>query len=157
MVTVRKARLEDVDEIARINKQLADMHAEMDEIYKKGAKVEEGFRKHVENLLSSKDDALVVVAEEDGNIIGYMIGVVESARPFLKIKKMGRISDACVGADHRKKGIGEKMFNFLLDWFREKGVEYITLSFDHRNEGARAFWRKMGFEEWMVRVIKRIN
>ncbi len=68
MMKIREASLQDVEAIVELNKQLADIHAEIDEIYKKGCETSEGFRNHVESLISS-ENALVLVAEIDGRMV----------------------------------------------------------------------------------------
>ncbi len=85
-----------------------------------------------------------------------MIGLIEKPRPFLKLEKIGRISNACVDFDYRRKGVGKALLNKLFEWFRSNGVEYITLSVDVRNRDGYSFWRKMGFDDWMVRMIRRV-
>ncbi len=155
MVEIREASLRDVEAIVELNKKLADIHAEIDEIYKRGCETSKGFRNHVESLISS-ENASLLVAEMDGRVAGYMIGLIEKPRPFLKLEKIGRISDAYVDFEYRKKGVGRALLNRLLEWFRSNGVEYITLSVDVRNRAGYSFWRKMGFEDWMVRMIRRV-
>ncbi len=152
---VRKATKNDIESIVMLNKELADMHHNIDRIYKEGQAVATSFKKYLESIID-KENVLVIVAELDDKVVGYMIGVIEQQRPFLNLKKAGRISDAYVDENYRNRGIGKAMFEELKSWFKKNGINFLTLSVDVRNKDGYAFWKKMGFEEWMVRMKMKI-
>ena len=93
-----------------------------------------------------------MVVEIDNKVIGYFIGKIEKAKPFITPKKIGKISDAFVEEKYRKSGIGKMMFNELIQWFKKNKIKHIELSVDSRNEIGIKAWQKFGFKEFMKKM-----
>ena len=149
-MTVRSAENKDTPELITLAKQIIDMHRELDAYYKPSYAYE-NFDAEVQSWLEDKDTR-VLVAEEDGKLIGYIRGVVEDAPTFASVKRIGVVYDTFVAEEFRKKGIGKKLFAELLAWFREQGVKNVELNVDARNPAAIALWRKSGFKDYKLRM-----
>ena len=95
-------------------------------------------------LSSSKGDTVFFVAEED-ELLGYAgIQVVLSE---------GYITNIAVTASARGKGIGTGLVNALIDFGKEKGLEFISLEVRESNASAISLYTKSGFQN----VGKRKN
>jgi len=92
----------------------------------------------------------LVVAEEDGEIVGFMLCLLEPNIPVYKEKKIGVVSDVYVKEQRRRKGLAKKMFDFAARWFRKNKVRTVRLNVAADNLEARAAWRMMGFESFMI-------
>jgi len=134
-----------------LNKQLADYHRRIDRYYKPGSETEKSFRKHLLEIMR-KRSVKILVAESDNKIIGYFIGRIERAKPFVAPERIGRISDAFVEARYRNSGIGRRMFEELIRWFRKNKIKHVELSVDSRNKSSIKIWRKFGFKEFMKKM-----
>jgi len=67
-----------------------------------------------------------------------------------KERKIGVISDVFVKEQRRRKGLAKKMFDFAARWFRKNKVRTVRLNVAADNLEARAAWRMMGFEPFMI-------
>ena len=85
-------------------------------------------------------DGRLLVAERDGKVAGV-------ARADLRYG-LGRISFVYLLPEHRRHGLGSALVRDLLGFFREQGVEHVTLGVDISNEDATAVWRRLGFTEY---------
>lgn len=54
------------------------------------------------------------------------------------------IDDLCVGRDSRGGGIGRALYEYVLAYAREAGCYNVTLNVWEGNDGARAFYEKVG-------------
>ncbi len=86
-----------------------------------------------------------VVAEMDGEILGYC--------GIQMVGGEGYITNVAVKPQHRKQGIGIKILEFLLNFSRTEGLEFVTLEVRESNLPAINLYKKMGFGE----VGKRPN
>jgi len=148
---IREASPNDIDAIVELNEQLADYHRKIDKYYKPGSETRKGFRKHLSEIIR-KRNVKILVAETGNKVVGYFIGTIEKAKPYVVPENIGRISDAFVEERYRKSGIGRMMFDELIRWFKKNKIRYIELSVDSRNETGIKAWQKFGFKEFMKRM-----
>ena len=67
----------------------------------------------------------------------------------------GHISSLYVLPRYRRRGVGEKLVETALAWFGERGLDMVQLHVLVQNEAAVAFWRKMGFADYLLRMHRR--
>jgi len=92
----------------------------------------------------------LVVAEEEGEIVGFMLCMLEPNIPVYKERKIGVISDVFVKEQRRRKGLAKKMLDFAARWFKKNKVRTVRLNVAANNLEARAAWRMLGFESFMI-------
>jgi ribosomal protein S18 acetylase RimI-like enzyme len=97
----------------------------------------------------------LIVAEENGKIVGFMLCLLSPNIPVYKERKVGVISDVYVLEKRRRKGVAKNMLNVAVKWFKKNKVKSIQLGVAHDNFEARAVWRRMGFEPYMI--YKRLD
>ena len=87
--------------------------------------------------LTKNKMAIYIVAKEDDEIVGYggMWHVINE----------GHITNIAVKKQHRKKGIGTKIINALIDIAKEKEMIGITLEVRVSNDIAKSLYKKSGF------------
>jgi ribosomal protein S18 acetylase RimI-like enzyme len=59
-----------------------------------------------------------------------------------------------VTKNYRNNGIGTQMFESAVQWMKKKDVKRIELRVASTNELSRAFWKKQGFEVFLLRMRK---
>ena len=94
------------------------------------------------------DSAALFVAEEDGQIVGYVFGQI-LRRPTLANGDCGYVADLFVDNDWRGQGVGRRLFHILRDWFHARDLVAIELQIVRANPASQAFWRKMGFADFL--------
>ena len=96
-------------------------------------------------LAVEEHEHVVLVAEEDGRAVGFLLG-----RP--KKDRIGYVSDLYVRPDRRGRGLGRAL---LSEGARLLGREVVTLDVDASNAEARAFYERLGFREQSSRLAAR--
>lgn len=90
----------------------------------------------------------IIVAEESGNLIGYLIAISGQA------KRNSHSAYLIIGIkkENRGRGVGTKLFREAEDWAFENKIHRLELTVATRNEAGLALYKKAGFE---VEGLKR--
>jgi len=153
LAEIRPARTGDVDAVVGLWLQLAKTHERLDERFKLVEKPEVIWRNHILSVMENPD-CRVVVAVEDGVVVGFANGSVGKRPPFFAERIHGDINDLYVDESHRRRGIGTRLVESLLQWFRARGITSYQAQFYTRNKAAKAFWSRIGFQGSMHKVVR---
>ena len=108
----------------------------------------------VTSLLTS-DEAVVLLAERGGRVVGYISGrVVEDARRVLP--RRGIVEDWLVLDGERGRGVGRALMDMVTRVFREAGCSAIESATWPFNDGARRAHEGLGFTEYEIRYRKKL-
>lgn len=66
------------------------------------------------------------------------------------------LEDVIVSRKHRGSGLGRRLVEHVLDWARKQGMTRVTLLADRDNQAALDFYRKFGFENSNMTVLRRM-
>lgn len=152
-VLIRKAEGKDLDAIGGLWREFMDFHRDRDPHFSRAEDGDKHFKEFISRHIAS-DKSCVLVAENDGCVVGYSLATLTKNPPVLKEKDYGTISDLAVSGKCRRMSIGEKMYKETLSWFSEHGVRRIELRVAVANEVSSAFWRKMGFSPYAEILCK---
>lgn len=83
---------------------------------------------------------VALVAEKDGEIVGYITGQVDQNDPTIGIYELTGVADAA-----RKAGVGHELFRAGLDEFVRLGVTYVWLATQGRNIPTQRMIQRNGF------------
>jgi len=156
-VVVRPATPQDLDAVADLWEELIEAHRQLDDrLWEPAPDGRETYRRWVEETLTS-DDRVLLVAELDGQVVGFTHGVLAGGPPPMRPRVSGMVTDMIVAADCRRRGIGRRLAEAIRDWFCERGAEDLRLSAAVRNPAAVAFWEALGLEPWVVAMWQRLN
>lgn len=95
-------------------------------------------------------DSSVFVALLDGVVVGVAVASLRSQESLFELRRYGYISDLMVLPAARRRGVGRKFYDRLALWFRGLGIHVIRLHVAVRSDGARAFWKSVGAEEFLT-------
>ncbi len=87
----------------------------------------------------SKEDSVVVLAEEDGEILGFAHGIWA--------RRTGHILRVYVHPDHRGEGVGGDLLAAVRDALLQRGSDRIQAMVLAENEVGNEFYRQAGFEK----------
>jgi len=155
-VTIRRAQQSDLDQLLALWQELAELHADLVPEFALVPGGAQSVRAHLAELLRDENERMFV-AEESGALIGFINGAVRENPPVFAERYIGCIADAIVTARSRQRGVGEQLVNAINAWFRERGVRIIHLTAATGNPISQAFWRKMGFVEYMTRMRSELE
>ena len=141
---IRRANERDIKSILRLLSQVLEIHAQIrPDIFIPGT------TKYKEDELSviiKDENRPVFVAARGGEVKAYAFCVIESPafKTTMKPQKILYVDDFCVDAAERGKGTGRRMFEYVKRQAELLGCGSITLAVWEGNDGARAFYGKMG-------------
>ena len=84
-----------------------------------------------------RDDTLFLVAEEDGNILGYM--------GIMMVLDEGEITNVSVAQHARRRGVGRALVGEMIRQMRNKGIVTLHLEVRKSNAAAIALYSSFGF------------
>ena len=92
---------------------------------------------------------LFVVAEDGGEIVGYVIGELREIMfsGVSHMSKVGHILNIAVEKAHRKGGVGTLLMREIERRFGEANATRVTLEVRESNATAQSFYRGLGFNE----------
>jgi len=94
------------------------------------------------------ENAVVLVAVQGDVVVGYVFGQIMQ-RPTLVSGDCGYVADLCVRDQSRGQGIGRALYTKIKDWFLARGLRAIEVQIVRANPASQAFWRKMGFGDFL--------
>lgn len=92
-----------------------------------------------------RDPEASLVAEIDGEVVGFMLGEVRSGE-FGLDEATGWIEVLGVHPDYRGRAIGRLLGEAILDHFRAHDVKTVRTFVDQDREDLTGFFRALGFE-----------
>ena len=120
----------------KLDRQTKNMMYEIDERPRDLTQVEDEIR----NL--EKEDSLILVAEEAGEIVGFLSA---DRGQYKRIKHTAYIVIGIL-EDYRGRGIGTTLFQALEKWRKEKKITRLELTVMCHNTSGIALYKKNGFE-----------
>jgi len=152
-VVVREAQVSDLDEIMRLYGQLMGLHEILDPRLALDQNGIAAFREHLQNVLGSEYDRVLVAEASDGaGLAGFVMGRLAQNPPVFRQPYYGYVTDMCVDERWRRRGIGRALFEALRGWFHEQGLLTMQVNVAARNPVSQAFWRAVGFTDYLDRL-----
>ena len=154
IVTIRDATEDDLPAVVSLWGLLAKHHEDISDNFELAWDSKRKWGAYLERKFAEISTKLVV-AEEEGKLVGFMLCMLSPNTPIFKERKIGVISDVYVLEELRRKGVANKMLDVALRWFKKNKVRSVQLAVAHDNLEARAVWRTLGFEPYML--YKRLD
>lgn len=155
---IRRAHAADAGALGRLGAMLMRTHYAFDSqrFLAPGDAAESGYASFLGSLLDSPDD-LVLVAEQDGVVAGYLWAALEPLSWKELRGPAGFVHDLAVTDEARQGGVGTKLMESAVEWLRERGAPRVILWTAASNERARALFRRMGFRETMTEMTMELG
>ncbi|QLH78847.1 GNAT family N-acetyltransferase [Halosimplex rubrum] len=109
----------------------------------------------VEGWLDS-DDTTAYLLTVDDDIVGSLVLSV-GTHPSRTNSESLDIVDLFVAEAHRNEGYGSAALDAVEQLARDRGVDYVEVSCEWHNDGARRFYRDNGFEPKRVTFTRRVD
>ncbi len=144
-VSIRLYRAQDLDGIKRLTvESFAGVTLEQDVEQALGVLNGHDWRwrkaRHIDEDVAANPSG-IFVAQADGRVVGYITTVVDCEAG------KGRIPNLAVAADFRNQGLGRKLIEFALDYFRKQGLAYAMIETMAQNAAGNHVYRECGFVE----------
>jgi GNAT superfamily N-acetyltransferase len=146
---IRLATLEDAPEIAGLVRAV-DLHYAGPEVAKPlGATLA-----MVEQTMREGEGTRYALAFHGARAVGLACFAI--LRPGFRLTGLLFVKELFVMEDARGQAVGAAFMRWLADYARERGVTRIDLTTDGANQGAQAFYERLGAER-MNKVFYRFN
>jgi ribosomal protein S18 acetylase RimI-like enzyme len=96
--------------------------------------------RHIDQDVAANPDG-VFVAEAQGHVVGYVTTLVDCEAG------KGRIPNLAVAAEFRGRGLGRRLIEHALDYFRREGLAYAVIETMAQNEAGQGLYPACGFVE----------
>jgi ribosomal protein S18 acetylase RimI-like enzyme len=146
-IKYRQAIENDIPKVVELWEEFIDFHKVKDSFFSRSKEGPENFGKFITQNMR-KDDAIVYVAEKDGEVIGHILATIQNYPPVFEIERYGLINDLAVSSLYRRIGIGQHLFALAKKWLVKKGIRRVEIEVVTANEVSTSFWRKMSFKPY---------
>jgi ribosomal protein S18 acetylase RimI-like enzyme len=157
-LVIREAREDDAEAVGALWAELVAYHHALDAALPPAAP--EGparYARAIQDHLRSPT-TLVLVAEADGAVVGYALGVVaDMISSLFANESTGFFADLYVGPKFQRQGIGRELVSAMAEWFGAQGIAQYEWHVAAHNEPALAFWRAMGGAALIVRMRMNVQ
>ena len=141
---IREANKFDIPEIIDLLKQVNLIHHQgRPDIFNIGTKY---IKEELEQLIDDEQKPIYVFI--DNKILGYAFCIIKEIKDdnILVNRRELYIDDLCVLENNRGNHIGTSLFSYVKEKAIELNCDSITLNVWSFNEGAMAFYQKMGMK-----------
>ena len=149
-------RTYDFEIVAKLNKYVHDLHANLYPEYFKEYNLEE-IKAFFQKIID-KEEFTFLLMEENDQPLGYawieFRNYPESI--FKKAYKTVYVHQISISQNQRKKGYGSKFMDEITDIAKENGINKIELDYWFDNEIAKKFYKKKGYVKYREFVYKDI-
>lgn len=144
-INIRSYNINDIDMIADKQEDLIHFHSKVDDYYyRPSANAKKEIKEFLVKKLDDNNFKVLLALYED-KVTGYVMGWTTERPPIYFYRIVGYLSNIYIDEKHRGKGIGTKLFNELKEWFSYKGVDFIELKADCKNEDTVKSFLAFGF------------
>jgi ribosomal protein S18 acetylase RimI-like enzyme len=157
-IVIRPATPADVPAIGRLGALLVRTHHDFDpeRFIPATERTAEGYGSYLGSQLRNRD-VIVLVAEEDGEVLGYTYAGIEGYDYMALRGPAGVLHDIVVDPAHRQHGVGRLLLDATLAALTAKGAPRVVLSTAERNESAQRLFAHAGFRRTMIEMTREAD
>ncbi len=158
MALIRPAEFRDLPALGRLGAALMRTHYAFDphRFLSPDEGAEAGYASFLGTQLAA-DDTVVMVAEIDGEVAGYVYAGVEPLSWKELRDEAGFVHDLLVADAARGSGVGQQLLDAAIAWLKQRGMPRVVLWTAARNEGAHRLFERRGFRSTMVEMTLELN
>lgn len=142
-INIRKAKLSELKIVQDLNAELFKFDGSRDEFINQKWPQKEG-EKYFRRMIKG-DKTVCLVAEINGEIVGYLAGAVTKKLSYRTIKKRVELENIFVKKNFRGKSIGSKLVEEFFKWGKgQKATRALVVAYA-TNYKAIEFYKKKNF------------
>jgi ribosomal protein S18 acetylase RimI-like enzyme len=158
MVAIRPATPADLAALGRLGALLVRVHHGFDpqRFLEPMTGIEDAYASFLGTQLR-EPDVVVLVAERDGEVLGYTYAGVEGNDYMALRGPAGVLHDIVVDPAHRAQGIGRMLLDATMAALTARGAPRVVLSTAERNESAQRLFTRAGFRRTMIEMTRELD
>ena len=156
--SIRPAAPADLPAIGRLGALLVRTHHAFDpkRFIAASPHTEQGYASFLGSQLR-EPSVIVLVAERDGEVLGYTYAGVEGHDYMALRGPAGVLYDIVVDPAHRRLGVGRMLLDATLAALADRGTPRVVLSTAERNEEAQRLFARAGFRRTMIEMTRELG
>lgn len=152
-VIIRKAVLEDLISIQKLNDNLFDLEFNnFDDTLKREWALEKEGQEYFEDMIKNE---IVFVAQIEEKIVGYLAGSICEQINYIT-ETFAELDNMCIDDEYRRFGIGKLLMDEFKKYCKERNMQNIKVTASAKNNIAIQFYMKNGFEDYNVTLKFKI-
>jgi ribosomal protein S18 acetylase RimI-like enzyme len=104
-----------------------------------------------------RQEKLVLVAERDGAVVGYVFGGMEGSDYMALRGPAAVLYDLVVEPAHRRQGVGVALLDAAFADFTKRGAPRVLLFTAYKNHGAQSLFERVGFRRTMIEMTRELG
>lgn len=145
-IVIRKATIEDLGSISKLNKELFEYEEKYGDEYNLDWTYSEGAQSYFKRRIES-EKGIVLVAEVDGEVVGYMLSFIADY-PYRLPATIVEIENTFVREEFRGKGLGKKFADETKKIAKEKGAKRLKVIAAFKNTRGIKFYHSIGLQDF---------
>jgi len=157
-VNIRPATPADLTAIGKLGALLVRTHHDFDpeRFMAATARTEKSYGSFLGTQLD-EPNIVILVAERDGEVIGYTYAGVEG-NDYMSLRgPAGVVYDLVVDPAHRRQGVGRMLLDATLEVLKTTGAPRVVLSTAERNAPAQHLFDRAGFRRTMIEMTRELK
>ncbi len=157
-LTIRRATRADVPTLGRLAVLLVRVHHEFDarRFIAPTEQTETSYGSFLGSQIAEKN-IIVLVAEQDGEVIGYTYAGIEGFDYMALRGPAGVLYDIVVDPTRRGRGVGRALLDATIAELAARGAPRVVLSTAQRNEAAQRLFAAAGFRATMIEMTRELS
>ena len=140
----RKANVNDINRLLDLLSEVLEIHAKLrPDLFVSGTTK---YKREDLELMLKDETKPIFVATIDHYVVGYAMCQIRIPTKNMYPVKVFHLDDLCVDEKYRHQGIGEALYNKVVEVAKENDCHEITLNAWPGNEAALKFYEKMGLK-----------
>lgn len=157
-LVIRRAKESDLPTLGRLGALLMRTHYGFDSkrFLDPGTHPEEGYAWFLGEQLKDEANVVVLVAERQGEVAGYVYAGLEPISWKDLRDACGFIHDIVVDERGRRSGVATALLDAAMQWLRDQGAPRVVLWTAEQNEPAQGLFARLGFRRTMVEMTREL-
>ena len=157
-VIIRPAAPADLPVIGRLGALLVRLHHDLDpaRFIPAGPDTERAYASYL-GMQLDQPSVVVLVAERDGEVIGYTYAGVQGYDYMALRGPAGVLYDIVVDPAHRGIGVGQRLLDATLAALKARGAPRVVLSTAEGNVAAQRLFAHAGFRATMHEMTRELD
>ena len=157
-ITIRPARATDAEALGKLGALLVDAHYAFDarRFMPPTPQTPHGYGAFLASQIDD-DRVFVLVAEQNGTVIGYAYAGMEG-RDYMALRgPAGALYDILVDPAYRQRGVARTLLEATIAELKSRGAPMVVLSTAAPNEAAQRLFESSGFRRTMIEMTRNFD
>lgn len=159
MITIAEAKIEQVDEIVELWKQLMEIHIKLDpDFFCCAHESYDDYRYDVQSIINNtEDEKKLFVAIADGVVVGYVTIIIERfTMIYYNFDPLCVIGDIMIHENFQKHRIGERFIQEAKLFAKNRNVSKLMVNVFSKNEKSYSYFKHIGFNDMFHKLTLEI-